>query len=152
MHTFTVLDSAHTDVCEDMGNEAAIHLHMNMLGSGSRLQGACCAPMDLDKYASQINGLRRYAYISAVPQNPYDVSVTSAQGMLAYYDDIQLSASQQSVFDNAQTMTADKGWCCCQCWAWYTHAGLAKYLITKQRFDATQVVEVTNLEDCCGGA
>lgn len=149
---FTMLSAAHTDVCGDIGNKPAIGKYMAMLPSGSRLQGSCCSPMDMKKYVSQVNGLKKYAYIPQIPQDPYDTSVVSAKQMLGYYDNIQLTPAQQSTFDTAQKMSGDKGWCCCQCWAWYTHAGLAKYLITQHGFNTQQIVEVTNLEDCCGGA
>lgn len=149
---FAKLSAAHTDVCQDMGNKAAIDMYMNNLPSGSRLQGSCCSPMDMDRYDSQITGLKQYSGISQIPTDPYDISVNSAKQMLGFYDSIQLNPAQQSVYDQAQSMTKDKGWCCCQCWAWYTHAGLAKYLITQQNYTAQQVVAITNLEDCCGGA
>lgn len=150
--SFVKLAVAHTDVCQDMGNKPAIDKYMNDLPSGSRLQGSCCSPMDMKKYVSQINGLKKYTGISQIPPDPYDISLDSAKQMLGYYDNIQLTLSQQSVYDKAQSMTADKGWCCCQCWSWYTHAGLAKYLISQQNFNTEQIVEITNLEDCCGGA
>lgn len=148
---FAKLSAAHTDVCRDISDMAAIGMYMNNLPAGSRLQGSCCSPMDMKKYVSQINGLKAYANISQIPKDPYDVSADSAKQMLGFYD-IQLTPVQQSVFNKAQSMTADKGWCCCQCWAWYTHAGLAKYLITQHSFTAQQIVAVTNLEDCCGGS
>ncbi len=150
--SFVKLAAAHTDVCQDMGNKPAIDKYMAMLPSGSSLQGSCCSPMDMKKYVSQVTSLKKYANIPQIPPDPYDTSVTSAKQMLGYYDNIQLTPAQQSVYDKATTMTADKGWCCCQCWAWYTHAGLAKYLITQHNFTTGQIVEITNLEDCCGGA
>lgn len=150
--TFVKLAAAHTDVCQDMGNKPAIDKYMAMLPSGSSLQGSCCSPMDMKKYVSQINGLKQYSAISQIPQDPYDTSVASAKQMLGYYDNIQLTSDQQSIYDKAASMTADKGWCCCQCWAWYTHAGLAKYLITQHDYTAEELVAVTDLEDCCGGA
>jgi hypothetical protein len=150
--TFVKLAAAHTDVCQNMGNKPAIDKYMSMLPSGSSLQGSCCSSMDMKKYVSQVSGLKQYSNIPQVPSDPYDMSVVNAKQMLGYYDNIQLTSAQQSVYDSAQSMTADKGWCCCQCWAWYTHAGLAKYLITQHNYTAQQVVAITNLEDCCGGA
>ncbi len=150
--SFAMLSSAHTDVCQDMGNKPAIDKYMNMLPSSLSLQGSCCSPMDIKKYVSQVNGLKQYSNIPQIPQDPYNIPVSSAKQMLGFYDNIQLTTTQQSVYDKAQSMTTDKGWCCCQCWAWYTHAGLAKYLITQHNYTAQQIVDVTNLEDCCGGA
>lgn len=149
---FVKLSVAHTDVCQDIGNKLAVDKYMSDLPSGSRLQGSCCSPMDMKKYVSQITSLKKYASISQIPPDPYDISLDSSKQMLGYYDNIQLTPAQQSVYDSAQKMTDDKGWCCCQCWSWYTHAGLAKYLITQQNFNTEQIVDITNLEDCCGGA
>ena len=148
---FAKLNNAHTDVCQDMGDKPAINMYMNNLPDGARLQGSCCSPMDMKKYVSQINGLKAYATIPQIPNDPYDISKESAQQMLGYYDNIPLTPAQQSIYDSAQKLTDDHGWCCCQCWAWYTHAGLAKYLITQRNYTAQQVVVITNLEDCCGG-
>ena len=150
--TFAVLSVARTDVCSDMGDEQAIHRYMNALPVGARLQGSCCTPMDYQKFATQIAALRKYAAVGAIPSDPYDTPAASAQQMLGFYDNIKLTAPQQTVFDAAASKTDDKGWCCCQCWAWYTHAGLAKYLLTTRGFTAQQIVDVTNLQDCCGGA
>ncbi len=150
--SFTKLSNAHTDVCRDIGDLPAIEKYMASLPSGSRLQGSCCSPMDIKHYVSQINSLRAYANIPEIPTNPYDVSKASAEQMLGFYNNIQLTPAQQSIYDQAQKMTADHGWCCCKCWAWYTHARLAKYLITQHDFTTQQIVAVTNLEDCCGGA
>jgi hypothetical protein len=150
--SFIKLAAAHTDVCQDMGNKPAIDRYMSMLPSGSSLQGSCCSPMDMKKYVGQVTSLKQYSGIPQIPKDPYDMSVANARDMLGYYDNIQLSSAQQSVYSTAQSMTADKGWCCCQCWAWYTHGGLAKYLITHNNYTAKQVVDITNLEDCCGGA
>ena len=150
--TFKMLDKAHTDVCQDMGNKPAIDNYMNMLPGDATLQGSCCSPMNFNAYVGQVRGLKNYADIPQVPKDPYNISVVSAKEMLGFYDNIQLNAAQQSIYDMAQSMTADKGWCCCQCWAWYTHAGLAKYLITHNNYTAKQAVKVINLEDCCGGS
>jgi hypothetical protein len=150
--SFTKLSNAHTDVCQDMGDLPAIDNYMAMLPDGSNLQGSCCSPMDFKKYTSQMNGLKAYTDIPEIPKDPYDISKASAQQMLGFYNDIQMNSMQQDTYDTAQKMTDDKGWCCCQCWAWYTHAGLVKFLITQHSFTAQQVAAVINLEDCCGGA
>lgn len=150
--TFVKLAAAHTDVCRDLGDKAAIESYMNNLPNDARLQGSCCNPMVLSKFVSQIKGLKQYSGIPQIPSDPYDVSAASAKQMLGYYDSIQLTSAQQGIYNSAKSKTDDQGWCCCQCWAWYTHAGLAKYLITQQNYTAQQVTAVTNLEDCCGGA
>lgn len=149
--TFVSLAAARTDVCRDIGSESAIESYMSSLPNNAMLQGSCCRPMDLNKYTSQIDGLKQYSSIPEVPKDPYSVSVASARQMIGFYNDIDLSPTQQGVFASAASMTTDNGWCCCQCWAWYAHAGLAKFLITQYSFTASQVASVINLEDCCGG-
>ncbi|MHB1931289.1 MAG: hypothetical protein ACYCUG_18005 [Acidimicrobiales bacterium] len=149
---FAMLSSASSDVCQDLGNVSAIESYVNALPGGSSMQGSCCSAMDYNHYLDQVTALKAYADIAAIPGDPYDISKTQARQMLAFYDNIGLSTAQQSTFDATQSQTADHGWCCCQCWAWYTHAGLAKYLISQQGFSTQQVVHVIDLEDCCGGA
>ena len=149
--TFSLLSAAHTDACDHMGDKAGIDREMNAMAADSRLQGACCAPMNLANYTRQTTALKKYADILEIPPDPYDVPVASARQMLGFYDTINLNTAQQAVFSDAQSHTEDRGWCCCQCWVWYTHAGLARFLIARHNFSSAQVVEVTNLEDCCGG-
>jgi hypothetical protein len=151
-HHFAVLSSASTDVCRDMGNLPAVENYINALPAGSHMQGSCCSPMDYNHYIDQVTALKAYAAIPVIPRDPYDISKTQAHQMLAFYDNVELSTTQQSAFDAAESHSADHGWCCCQCWAWYTHAGLAKYLVSQKSFTSQQVVQVINLEDCCGGA
>lgn len=149
---FTVLSKASTDFCSDIGNRSAIDANMAQMAPGSYLQGSCCSPMDMTHYAQQIHALKAYAAISQIPTDPYNVPVSLAKTLLQYDQSIHLTPAQQATYDHAATMTNDHGWCCCQCWAWYVHSGLAKYLIATQHFSATQVATVINAEDCCGGA
>jgi hypothetical protein len=149
---FAVLSAADTDVCRDLGDVAAIERYVAALPDGSHMQGSCCSPMDLGHFAAQLRALRAYAADPAIPADPYDISKIQAEQMLGFYDTVQLDASEQAVYAAAQSETTDHGWCCCQCWAWYTHAGLAKHLISQRSFDAQQTAYVIDLEDCCGGS
>jgi hypothetical protein len=149
---FTKLSTSQTDVCRDLGNKTAIEQYMNSLPNKARLQGSCCNPMVFSKFLSQVNTLKQYSSIPQIPSDPYNILAPSAKQMLGYYDNIKLTSSQQNIYNSAKSKTTDSGWCCCQCWAWYTHAGLAKYLITQHNYSATQITNITNLEDCCGGA
>ena len=149
---FSVLSKANTDYCANIGNRPAIDANMAQMAQESYLQGSCCSPMDRTRYEQQIHALKSYAHISQIPADPYNVPVSLAKTLLHYDQSIQLTAAQQAAYNQAATMTGDHGWCCCQCWAWYVHSGLAKYLITTQHFSAAQVAAVINEEDCCGGA
>lgn len=148
---FTTLSHATTDQCAYLGDKAAIYNDVDSQPNGTYFQGSCCSPMDWNHYQQQIAGLKNYSNISAVPQNPYNVSVGQIKQMLGYYDSIVLTQSQNATFNQAASLTNDKSWCCCQCWAWYAHAGLAKYMIKNYNYNVSQVVTLINLEDCCGG-
>jgi hypothetical protein len=148
---FTALSHATSDQCAYLGDKAAIYSSVDSEMNNTYYQGSCCSPMDYNHYAQQIAGLKNYSSISAVPQNPYNVSVGQIKQMLGYYDSIVLNQSQNATFNQAASLTQDKSWCCCQCWAWYAHAGLAKYMIKNYNYNVSQVVTLINLEDCCGG-
>ena len=148
---FTALSHATSDQCAYLGDKAAIYNSVDSEMNNTYYQGSCCSPMDYNHYSQQIAGLKNYSSISAVPQNPYNVSVGQIKQMLGYYDTIVLNQSQNATFNQAASLTQDKSWCCCQCWAWYAHAGLAKYMIRNYNYNVSQVVTLINLEDCCGG-
>jgi len=149
---FFVLSKASTDYCANIGIRPAIYANMAHMAQDSYLQGSCCSLMDRTQYERQILALKAYAHISQIPTDPYNVPVSLAKTLLQYDQSIQLTPAQQATYNQAATMTSDNGWCCCQCWAWYVHSGLAKYLIATQHFSAVQVATVINEEDCCGGA
>ncbi len=148
---FTALSQATSDQCANLGDQSAIYSSVDSQPNGTYFQGSCCSPMDWNHYQQQIAGLKNYSSIPAIPQNPYNVSVVQVKQLLGYYENITLNASQNATFNQAATLTQDKSWCCCQCWAWYAHAGLAKYLIKNYNYNVSQIVTVINLEDCCGG-
>ncbi len=118
--------------------------------ASARLQGSCCSEMDLERYAKQVEGLKRYVVFSEIPPDPYDVPAPLAQQAMAAYD-MQLTADEQAAYDYAMANSREKGPCCCQCWRWHTYGGLAKLLIHNHGFTGEQIVEVWNLSDGCGG-
>lgn len=118
---------------------------------GARIQGSCCNPMDMGKYSRQVDGLRQYAPISRIPQDPYDVPASVAKQLLNDDQAIHLTSAQQAVYDTAMTMTDDKGPCCCHCWRWNATEGLARYLIADRAWAAADVARVVNLTNGCGG-
>src|SRR5260370_34640323 len=100
----------------------------------------------------QIKALKAYAHIPQIPTDPYNVPASLAITLLQYDQSIHLTPAQQATYSQAATMTNDNGWCCCQCWSWYAHSGLAKHLIAREHFYAAQVASVIYDEDCCGEA
>ncbi len=146
---FRALSQAHTDTCGNIGNKQANINYINSLVDSTYLQGSCCTPMDYSHYVSQVNGLKNYTAIPVIPQDPYNVSAVIAKQMISYVD-TNLAPTQQSVYDGAVSMSGE-GPCCCQCWAWYAHEGLAKDLISQYGWNAQQVAKIWSLEDCCGG-
>src|SRR5205807_10533888 len=92
--------------------------------NNSRIQGACCNPMDGTKYRWQTSGLRAYSSIPEILADPYDVSAGLAKQLLVDDCSLALTTAQASGFNNAAEKTVDKGWCCCHCWRWYMSEGL----------------------------
>lgn len=116
----------------------------------SRIKGSCCSPMELKRYSEQTEGLAKYRDIPMIPFDPYDIPAVIAQQATSYYD-MQLPAVEQKAYDYAMANSNEKGPCCCQCWRWKMYGGLAKYLIHEHGFTGTQIVDVWNLSDGCGG-
>ena len=118
---------------------------------GDGLQGSCCSPMDFDTYVKQIEGLKKYSYVSVIPSDPYDIPVGLAKELLDYDKTIVLTSGEQTIYDNAMKMSSEGGPCCCKCWRWYAFEGQAKYLIQNLDYTEKQISEVWDLEDGCGG-
>lgn len=115
-----------------------------------RIQGSCCAPMDLHRYSEQIEGLKKYADIALIPPDPYDIDAALAETLMSYYD-AQLAAEEGRAYDYAMANSMTKGPCCCMCWGWYVYGGLAKKLIQERGFTGEQIAELWDFSDMCGG-
>jgi hypothetical protein len=117
----------------------------------ARIQGSCCSPMDLHRYQEQVEGLKKYAEIPQIPNDPYDVPVKLAKQLFENQKAIQLTPNQQVIYDQAMQISEEGGPYCCRCWRWFAFEGQAKYLITELDWSAQQVAELWDLEDGCGG-
>lgn len=118
----------------------------------ARIQGSCCSPMDIHRYQEQVEGLKKYADIPEIPEDPYDVPVSLAKQLFEYQQTIQLTPDQQAVYDQAVQISEEGGPCCCKCWRWFAFEGQAKYLISELDWSAEQIAELWELEDGCGGS
>ena len=116
----------------------------------ARLQGSCCSPMSLHRYAEQVEGLKKYKDIAEIPTDPYDVEAGLAQKAMTNYD-LELAPEEQEAYDYAMANSDEGGPCCCRCWRWRTYGGLAKLLIRTHGLTGEQVTEVWDLSDGCGG-
>jgi len=116
----------------------------------ARLQGSCCSPMKLDRYAKQLEGLKKYRAFTEIPANPYDIEAPLAQEAMARYQ-LVLSPAEQKAYDYAMAHSDEHGPCCCKCWRWRVYGGLAKLLIHDRGFTGAQITEIWNLSDGCGG-
>ncbi len=150
MAQFNYLSQQQTDACQHLGDKTANVNFINSLADSTYLQGSCCTPMASADYSRQTAGLKNYSSITIVTPDPYNVAASQAKAMVKNVD-LALTPAQQAVYDNAMSMTDDKGPCCCMCWAGYAHEGQAKTLIVENGYDAQQLAAVLNLEDCCGG-
>lgn len=142
---FAVLSHAHSNRC---GMPASA---LDSMPPGSRLQGACCFPMDYRSYVNQVRELnRRYADVDVIPKDPYDISVSLANRLIGYQA-IKLTPAQQRTYERAKPLSATKGPCCCPCWRWTAFGGQAKYLIIRRHYSARQIADVWSAEEGCGG-
>lgn len=145
LHTrFLYLSRQHSNQC---GLSAA---GLAALPAAARLQGSCCFPMNFGAYVEQRRELRGFAAVSAIPQDPYDVSAALAKRLTAYQQ-IALTSAQQRIYDRAKPLSRTKGPCCCRCWRWTAFGGQAKYLIARRHYNARQIAEVWSAEEGCGG-
>src|SRR5262245_47278234 len=65
-----------------------------------RLKGSCCSPMDRHRYGEQIEALKKYASISEIPPDPYDIAAGTAQKAMSYYD-VALSPDEARAYQYA---------------------------------------------------
>jgi hypothetical protein len=107
--------------------------------------------MDLARYDKQLTELQKYQAIPQIPADPYDISAALAKELVGYNKSIVLSSSEQQTLKEGAANSDEKGFCCCQCWRWDVHEGMAKFLVHNKAFTAQQITEVLNLEDGCGG-
>ena len=143
-HRFAQLSARHTNSCTLARVDAKTQLR-------GRLQGSCCSPMDYDHYAEQVVGLRKYAHLSEIPPDPYDVSAELARRLTAFNRSISLSPAQQRTYDRAVEFSDEHGPCCCHCWRWQALQGLGRELVARRKWSARQLATLWDLEDGCGG-
>lgn len=145
--------AAKFDMLSKNGNSlcsGAFSSSIDTMPDTGRLQGSCCSPMDIHRYEEQVNGLKKFKDVPEIPSDPYDIDVSFAKKLKAYYD-VELTPEQQKAYDYAMANSNEKGPCCCKCWRWYVYGGLGKLLIQQYNFTGEQVTEVWNLSDGCGG-
>ncbi len=70
------------------------------MSAGGRFLGSCCRPMVYEQYVKQVRGLSRYQS-SLIPRDPYDISVKLAARLVAFNEEILLTAKQQQVYNKA---------------------------------------------------
>ena len=101
-------------------------------------------------YVKQVHELARYSDAD-IPRDPYDIAVPLARKLIAYNEEILLTAEQQRTYNKAMKMAEEGGPCCCHCWRWTAFEGQAKSLIARRRYTAHQIAELWEAEDGCGG-
>ncbi len=135
------------------GNSSCSAEFLNSIASipdTARLQGSCCGPMDLHRYREQITGLKAHAAIAEIPPDPYDIEAGLAKRLLPAYN-IELEPEQQKAYDQAMSLSSEKGPCCCECWRWHVYGGLGKLLIRDRAFDGVKLARLWDLSGGCGG-
>jgi hypothetical protein len=143
--SFSQLAAQHTNSCGLQASELATYSeHM-------RLQGACCTAMDETTYDAKLAGLRAYAGVAQIPQNPYDITVSLARRLVGYQRTIHLTPGQEGTYSAAMRMSSEKGPCCCHCWRWTAFQGMSDYLIARRGWRARPLAHLIGLVDGCGG-
>lgn len=117
-----------------------------------RLQGSCCSPMDMEQYQHQVEELQQYWSVDQIPRDPYNIPASQAKQLLGYRQELDLTAAEQGIYDEAMQLSREKGPCCCQCWRWYAFEGMSKYLIQEQDWDAPDLGRLIESVDGCGGS
>ncbi len=128
---------------------------MQMSSTDTNLGGQCCGVLkDIEAYEKQLSALHNFieenGNIGLIPKDSYDIPVTHAQTLIAFDKDIILTPEQQTIYDEAVTLSHHGGPCCCKCWRWYMMAGLGKKLIVDYSWDAEQQAELWDLSSSCG--
>ena len=108
----------------------------------ARLQGSCCAPMDEARYFQQIKGIRKYADISEVPPDPYDIPAGMAQKLMPYYN-LRLNRTEKIAYDGAFRPAGSM--------LLQVLAVAGKFLIHEHQFTGQQLVDLWNIAQGCGG-
>lgn len=123
------------------------------LGSirGMYLGGQCCsALMDTAEYHSNLRKLQAYESMPGIPLDPMHTPVAMAKGWINYDNNTTLTPAEQTVFDQAYTLSKEKP-CCCKCWHYFTNEGIAKKMIKDGTFTAKQIAVYWDASDICGG-
>lgn len=124
---------------------------ISSMSDSQMIQGSCCSKMDLSKYEKQVAGLKKYASISQIPPDPYNVPASLAKQALVYNQTITLTVDEQKILDEGVANSPEKGYCCCKCWRWHVYEGISEYLVRNQHFTAQQITDVLTNSDGCGG-
>lgn len=130
---------------------------MQMSPADTNLGGQCCGVLkDIEAYEAQLPALRTFieenGNIDLIPRDPYDISVTHAQKLIGFDQEITLSAEEWALYDEAVTLSHHGGPCCCRCWKWYMMSGLGKKLIVDYVWSAEQLAKLWDLSSSCGHA
>jgi len=128
---------------------------LSMNPSGESLGGQCCGTLSsYEAYELQLQALHRFiaenGNLSFILRDPYDTPITVAQDFTSYDQEVQLSSSEQKVFDDAVAMSHHGGPCCCKCWKWYVMSGVGKKTIREHQWNARQVAKLWDLSSSCG--
>ena len=107
--------------------------------------------MDEARYRQQIEGLKKYADITEVPPDPYDIPAQLAHKLMGDYD-LALSKEERAAYDYAMEHSDMEGPCCCKCWRWKVYGGLGKLLIRVHHYTGQQLTDLWNVGQGCGGA
>lgn len=123
------------------------------LGStkGMFLGGQCCGTLsDTKEYHEELQAMQKYKDIPDIPLNPYKTPISLAKKWIDYDNATSLSSSEQAVYDQAVSLSKEKGPCCCKCWHYYVNEGIAKKMIKQYKYTSQKIADFWDNSDICG--
>ncbi len=118
---------------------------------GMFLGGQCCGTLsDTKEYREELQSMQKYKDIPDIPLNPYKTPITLAKKWIDYDNQTILTSSEQAIYDQAVSLSKEKGPCCCKCWHYYVNEGIGKKMIKDYHYSAKQIADFWDNSDICG--
>lgn len=118
---------------------------------GLFLGGQCCGTLTTTtEYHEELKAMQKYKNIPDLPLNPYKTPIALAKKWIDYDKVTMLNSSEQEIYNEAVSLSKEKGPCCCKCWHYYVNSGIAKKMIKDYKYSAKQIADFWDNSDICG--
>jgi hypothetical protein len=116
---------------------------------GLSMGGQCCGVMlDTKEYHENLAKLQAYKVMANVPLDPMHTLVAVAKMWIDYDKQTTLTASEQTIYDEAYALSEEKP-CCCTCWHYFVNEGIAKKMV-KDGASPKQIAAYWDASAICG--